>query len=616
MTVSTTANKIQYDGDDLSVAFSAPFLFFDEAHLVVILTSAAGVDALQSLTTHYTVSGEGDPAGGTVTMVTAPATSEVLTIKREVPLTQPTDYVNPNKIDLEVLEQDLDENVMMAQQLKEITDRSIKLGEASELGEQILPDPNPDFYLGWNSGGTGLENKEAVPGATPIAINPGEAADIAVIDSAEIGLESGGKTFLELLRASGAADSGAVNAYVVALDPAPTAYTAYQVVHFKPANTNTGPSTLNLNALSAKTIKRPDGNGLKPGDIAANIMAVCVYEGASFVLVNPAKAAFQKKYLEGMLISNGTDTDHDLDISAGSCRAFGDDGDMVASALAGKQADQTTGWAEGAAASGMPITTKSGTYTCTGTAVAGTSSAFDTEFAEGDILWDTGGVEGRVLASVTDANNMVLVSAFSVDPSGETVKKGGIAPNARYDVFALGKVADPSDVDIGIDTDANADELLAAAQAVDADWTLYKRIGSIVTDSSSNILAFVMKEFTSGLRITDLDVPVNDITTATQGATATTWDMTCPKNTPCLLRVNKRIRHTSAQRGDILFPTDITETAPQVDGTAPGTTTQTDSSGNVEAVGLVVARVEGGQLKLLADGANTIATVNTLGWME
>lgn len=65
-------------------------------------------------------------------------------------------------------------------------------------------------------------------------------------------------------------DSGAADAYVVTLSYAPVAYTDGMQVVFKALAANTGASTLNVNALGAKVIKRQDGAALAAGDIAAD----------------------------------------------------------------------------------------------------------------------------------------------------------------------------------------------------------------------------------------------------------------------------------------------------------------------------------------------------------
>lgn len=72
----------------------------------------------------------------------------------------------------------------------------------------------------------------------------------------------------------------------VTLTPAflPTAYTAGQRYTFKPASSNTGAATVNVNSLGAKSIKRPDGSALSAGDLTAAGMADITYDGTNFVL--------------------------------------------------------------------------------------------------------------------------------------------------------------------------------------------------------------------------------------------------------------------------------------------------------------------------------------------
>jgi hypothetical protein len=76
------------------------------------------------------------------------------------------------------------------------------------------------------------------------------------------------------------------NSYVASLTPTLTAYVSYLAVAFIPANANTGASTLNVDALGAKTIKRLNGNAVEAGDIPANRVAVVIYDGTDFILQN------------------------------------------------------------------------------------------------------------------------------------------------------------------------------------------------------------------------------------------------------------------------------------------------------------------------------------------
>lgn len=83
------------------------------------------------------------------------------------------------------------------------------------------------------------------------------------------------------------ADTGAADAYAITPAPAITAYTAGQMFVFKPANANTGTSTLNVNALGVKTIKRIDGTNLSANDLVTTQIACVVYDGTNMVIVSP-----------------------------------------------------------------------------------------------------------------------------------------------------------------------------------------------------------------------------------------------------------------------------------------------------------------------------------------
>ena len=73
MTLSSTVNRTSTDGDGSAVNFSFPYLFFNQDDLTVILVNeTTNVETTQTITTHYTVTGAGVAAGGTVIMGTAP----------------------------------------------------------------------------------------------------------------------------------------------------------------------------------------------------------------------------------------------------------------------------------------------------------------------------------------------------------------------------------------------------------------------------------------------------------------------------------------------------------------------------------------------------------------
>src|SRR5712692_151179 len=94
MTISTLLTRKEYVGNGVTTAFPFPYRFLANEDLNVrLVVIATGVETPQVLNTHYTVAGAGDPAGGTVTMLTAPTNLQNLVIYDDPALTQGVDLV-------------------------------------------------------------------------------------------------------------------------------------------------------------------------------------------------------------------------------------------------------------------------------------------------------------------------------------------------------------------------------------------------------------------------------------------------------------------------------------------------------------------------------------------
>ena len=159
MTVSTTDSRISYAGNGSTTPFSYPYLFLSETHLVVILVvDATGVETTQTLTTHYTTTGEGDAGGGTVTMVTAPANGETLVLSRATSLDQAIDYQSNDTFPADTHEGALDKLTLIAQDNATNNSRSLILSAGDTTTSNSLPATVADQLLGWNSAGTALQN--------------------------------------------------------------------------------------------------------------------------------------------------------------------------------------------------------------------------------------------------------------------------------------------------------------------------------------------------------------------------------------------------------------------------------------------------------------------------
>jgi hypothetical protein len=103
-----------------------------------------------------------------------------------------------------------------------------------------------------------------------------------------------------------ATDSGSANTYAIALTPAVTAYVAGQVFHFKAANASTGASTLNVNALGAKNIKKKNDQNIAAGDIEQNAIVSVIYDGTSFQMLS--QLGTSGGTMDDWIISDGSTT--------------------------------------------------------------------------------------------------------------------------------------------------------------------------------------------------------------------------------------------------------------------------------------------------------------------
>ncbi len=119
MTVQTNTNSISYVGNGSTVHFDYDFLILDAGHLKVYFG-----DVLQ--TSGYVVSGVLSQTGGTVAFAAAPGAGVKITLTRSVPFLQLTDYQPYDAFPADSHERALDLLTMMAQQLKDASDRSMQ----------------------------------------------------------------------------------------------------------------------------------------------------------------------------------------------------------------------------------------------------------------------------------------------------------------------------------------------------------------------------------------------------------------------------------------------------------------------------------------------------------
>lgn len=145
MTITSENRRVQYAGNGSTTGFAYNFRILDDDDLLVVLQGASGSDTVQTKTTHYTVSGVGDAGGGTVTMVTAPAVGETLSLIVDTPVTQSTDYTTGGGFPAQSHEDTLDNLTNALKRAHDLIGRSVHLqdgdltngGKLDGLGAQL-----------------------------------------------------------------------------------------------------------------------------------------------------------------------------------------------------------------------------------------------------------------------------------------------------------------------------------------------------------------------------------------------------------------------------------------------------------------------------------------------
>lgn len=156
MTVTTTSNRNDHIGDDSTTLFAFTFAIQQSTDMTVYFD---GVVQLSG----YVVSINSSGVGGTVSFSVAPSDDVKVSLIREVDYTQETSLPTETNIPEATLENAYDKNTMLAQQLKEITDRCLKLSVDTIGVDTDLPNPTdyPGYLLVANDDGDGFELKSA-----------------------------------------------------------------------------------------------------------------------------------------------------------------------------------------------------------------------------------------------------------------------------------------------------------------------------------------------------------------------------------------------------------------------------------------------------------------------
>ena len=154
MTISTTANRQDYTGDNCTKVFQFTYKILATTDLDVYVDNC-----LKTITTDYTVSGAGAATGGNVTFVTAPGCALAVALVRDVPYTQATAYPENNPFPAESHENALDKLTMLVQQVRELTTRTWRFaaGSVRAAAWYIVDEPKASTYPRVKADCSGIE---------------------------------------------------------------------------------------------------------------------------------------------------------------------------------------------------------------------------------------------------------------------------------------------------------------------------------------------------------------------------------------------------------------------------------------------------------------------------
>lgn len=297
MALETTTNRVSYNGNSVTTAFSFPYYFLADGDLKVILVdSTTGAETVQVLTTNYTVAGEGVEAGGTVTMLVAPITGKKLVIYRDPALTQGLSLNENDPLPANSVEEAFDRAAMIEQRTRELAVRSITLPDgftgtfstilpsdiaSSDANSVLMTNDTQDgFEMGPSA--TDIEDAQANAAAAAASASAASASAIAAAASEASAAATLASALWRGIRRKTSADSPYTvvqgdNGYLILCD------------------TTSGAITVNLPQISGLTLPYTVGVQLDSG---ANTLTIArggasdTIDGATSLTVDVVGGAF------------------------------------------------------------------------------------------------------------------------------------------------------------------------------------------------------------------------------------------------------------------------------------------------------------------------------------
>jgi len=286
-------------------------------------------------------------------------------------------------------------------------------------------------------------------------------------------------------------------------------------------------------------------------------------------IITPDPIVLPTNHISGLGLSHAADTDHDITVAAGKARDATDAADMVLASALTKQFDAA--WAVGTAAGGM---------------AAGEALAFElmildvapggAGWAAGDTITGQTSAQTCVIAKVLTTTTYYVINRSGAFTLGEiltngvdTADQGAANPTFAVQTGTLHLwLIKRSDTGV-VDMLGNIYEISGIVPTLPANYDYKRRIGSLRTDSSANILGF--DQFGNTFM---LDTPIMDIRTTNSGTAAVSRTLSVPGGISVGVYVS--VYQTGFIYISSLASADV---APDINGTANPLSTASNQGG-------------------------------------
>ena len=177
--ISDNSPRISYTATAGQTAFTVPFEFFDASDLNVYIN-----DTLQTLTTHYSVTG-GSGSTGSITLVTGATLNDVIVITRDVTLERITDFPTSGPFQVASLNTELDKVVAMIADMKDLADRGLRLSDSDTSATLVLAnkDARKGTVLAFNETTGAVEVGPTIADTNTVAQIKADIATVAGISA-------------------------------------------------------------------------------------------------------------------------------------------------------------------------------------------------------------------------------------------------------------------------------------------------------------------------------------------------------------------------------------------------------------------------------------------------